>query len=193
MNIFWNKYRWAYNRSIQKRSKTRHTAQYNSMILKACQVSMSCHARFCSRFSPMVSSACIINTWTGWNCILLAYGPSPPKVRMDITRQCNLWGLLGKVVCVIVLVFKEGRKQLESQDRNKSLCTVWGKDCQYQTYTILSSTAWQKVLMNHWGLCIYLTVFWINSYRAARTPRPDYYHYRFHGNLLPIPHIQSTQ
>lgn len=88
-----------YSREVQD---TPHST-VKSVILKACQ---SCHARLCSSFS-LFSSASIINTWTGWNRILLAYGPSVLSLRMDITRQCILWGLLGRVVFVVVLVFNK--------------------------------------------------------------------------------------
>lgn len=127
---------------------------------------MSCHAKLCSSFSLMLSSASIISTWTGCNCILLAYGPSLPNARMDKTRQCILWGLLGKVVFLIILVFK-GRNQLRSQDRNKSPCTVWGRTVGSKAYRLFSSTVWWKVLTSQWGLGIYLIAFWIKSYRAT--------------------------
>lgn len=97
----------------------------------------------------------------------LPYWPSLPSAKMDITRQCILWGLLGKVLFVVVLVFKQDRKQLWNQDRSESPCTVWGRTVSGKAYRPLSSTAWCKVLTSHWGLFVYSTVFWLNSYRAT--------------------------
>lgn len=145
MNIFWSKHRWACNRSIQERSKTHHTVECKSVTLKACQVSLSLHDRFCSSFCQMFSSHLSSTPELDETMFFL------PNVKMDITRQCILWGLLGKVVFIMVLVFKEGKEQLRNQDRNKSQCTVWRRTVSSKAYRLLSSTAWWKVLTKGLG------------------------------------------